>query len=160
VPTAPVGSQGDIPAVDMGLAPGTDAPAFDVVDTEGGQHRLAAMKGSVVVLEFWGSMFPASSANFAEIEELSGQFKDKGVKFMSLAARESDDTTAAELFRSSGATYPLVPKGDALVNDYKVLGFPSYAVISGDGKITSFFQSYPGRTQLADAVTAAMNAGK
>lgn len=145
------------PAAEIGLAAGTPAPAFTGKDSNGGEVSLAGMKGNVVVLEFFGTMFKASNIGSLDIQSLSsGEFKDKGVKFVGMACREPNDSAAVEYFKNNGLTYTLVPKGDAAVTEFKVKGFPSYVVIDGGGKVASFFQTWPGKDVMASAINQAL----
>lgn len=145
------------PAAEIGIAAGTPAPAFSGKDSNGAEVSIAGMKGSVVVLEFFGTMFKASNIGSLDIQSLStGDFKDKGVKFVGLACREPNDAAAVDYFKNNGLTYTLVPKGDAAVSEFKVKGFPSYVVINGAGNVTSFFQTWPGRDVMASAINQAL----
>jgi len=144
------------PEIELGLKSGVPAPAFSFKDVDGKDCSLGAMKGNVVVLEFFGSMFKASAVGSATIQSMTDDFKGKNVKFVGLACREPSDAVAKEYFKTNALTYTLVTKGDAAVADYNVKGFPSYYVITPDGKIAAFFQNFPGKDVLASAINQAM----
>lgn len=145
------------PAAEIGVAAGTPAPTFTGKDSKGEEISLANMKGNVVVLEFFGTMFKASNIGSLDIQSMSaGEFKDKGVKFIGMACREPNDSAAVEYFKNNGLTYTLVPKGDAAVSEFKIKGFPSYVVINGSGNVTSFFQTWPGKDVMASAINQAL----
>lgn len=146
------------PQVELGLKPGTEAPAFSVKDAQGNDVSLAAMKGNVVVLEFFGTMFKASTLGSIGMQTLAEEFGGKNVKFVGMACREGSDSSASDYFKMHGLTYTLVPKGDAAVEDYNVKGFPSYYVIDANGKVAAFYQSFPGRDTMASAINQAMSA--
>lgn len=144
------------PAVELGLAAGTAAPAFSFKDADGKDVSLAGMKGNVAVLEFFGTMFKDSTIGSASLQSLSDEFKDKNVKFVGLACREGSDAAAKDYFKTNALTYTLVPKADAAVADYKVVGFPSYYVITADGKVAAFYQRFPGKDVMTSAINQAM----
>ncbi|MCC6323136.1 MAG: TlpA family protein disulfide reductase [Phycisphaerales bacterium] len=147
-----------MPEVEMGLKAGTAAPAFSFKSTDGKDVTLAGMKGDVVVLEFFGSMFKSSAVGSATLQAMSDEFKGKNVKFVGLACREANENTAKEYFKTNGLSYTLVAKGDAAVADYKVVGFPSYYVIDTKGNVAAFYQSFPGKDVMTSAVNQAMQA--
>ena len=141
--------------VELGVPVGSPAPAFTFVGSDGKDVSLASMKGTPVVLEFFSSISKASVAHGADMKAVSEQFKAQNVKFVGLACREMDDAGAKAYFQNNALAYTLVPKGDAAIADYKVLGFPSYCVIDANGNVTAFFQGWPGKDKLAEAVTKA-----
>jgi peroxiredoxin len=141
------------PPPQLGLAPGTPAPAFTATDAAGKDASLASMKGSVVVLEFWGTMFKESTAHSADMKSFAASAGPR-VKALGIACR-SDAKTAADWWTKSGPGYALITKGDHIASDYKVAGFPSYCVIDSAGNISAFFQNFPGADKLKAATDAA-----
>lgn len=139
---------------ELGLKPGTPAPAFAAKDTTGKDISAAAMKGNALVLEFWGTMFKQSTLHAAEMKALAAEFKGKA-NFVGLACRENSEKAAGDWWTKSGPGYPLIANGDAIAADYKVVGFPSYYVIDGTGNVSAFFQDFPGAEALKTAITNA-----
>jgi peroxiredoxin/outer membrane lipoprotein-sorting protein len=151
--------QPNVPAAEIGVAAGTAAPSVTVKDADGNEFAIDSMKGNVVVLEFFGTMFKASNIGSLDLQSLaSGDFKGKNVKFIGMACREPNDNAAKEYFKNNGLTYTLVPKGDAAVDPFKVKGFPSYVVLNPRGEVASFFQTWPGKDVMSSAITQAMEA--
>jgi peroxiredoxin len=142
----------DVPAPKLGMDVGAAAPAFAAKDTAGHDVSLAAMKGNVVVLEFWGTMFKQSTSHSDEMKSLAG--KNTKTKFVGLACK-SDEKAATDWWTKSGPGYPLVAKGDPIASDYKILGYPSYYVITPNGNVAAFFQDFPGADKLSAAIDEA-----
>jgi peroxiredoxin/outer membrane lipoprotein-sorting protein len=140
--------------VELGIKPGTAAPAFTAKDSAGKDVTLDSMKGNVVVMEFWGTMFKQSTAHADEMKALAGKVNKDKVKLVGVACR-SDEKMATDWWTKSGPGYVLVPKGDAIAMDYKVAGYPSYCVIDAKGNVSAFFQDYPGADKIMAAVDAA-----
>lgn len=154
-PTTPAPTIAPVP-VDVGLKPGTAAPAFTIKTADGKTMTNADIKGNVAVLEFWGTMFKQATAHSAEMQALSDDFKGQKVNFVGLACRELNEKAAANYWTANKMGYALVPDGNAVANDFKVAGFPSYVVIGPDGNVAAFFQSFPGKEPLRTAVANAM----
>lgn len=151
--------QPNVPAAQIGVAAGTAAPSVMVKDAEGKEFAIDGMKGNVVVLEFFGTMFKASNIGSLDLQSLSSaDFKDKNVKFVGMACREPNENAAKEYFKNNGLTYTLVPKADAAVESFKVKGFPSYVVLNPKGEVASFFQTWPGKDIMSSAITQAIEA--
>jgi peroxiredoxin/outer membrane lipoprotein-sorting protein len=146
------------PVVELGVPVGDPAPAFTLKSADGKDITLASMKGSPVVLEFFGTIVKASTAHGADMKALSDEFKARNVKFLGLACRNSDEAAAKAYFQNNNLSYTLIPNGDAIVADYKILGFPSYCVIDADGNVAAFFQGWPGKDKLSEAITKASDA--
>lgn len=154
---APVPAATPAPApVDVGLKPGTPAPAFTLKTVDGKTMTNADIKGNVAVLEFWGTIFKQATAHSAEMQALADDFKGQKVNFVGLACRELNPTAAPAYWTANKLSYPLIADGNQVANDFKVAGFPSYVVIGPDGNVAAFYQSFPGKEQLRTAVTSAM----
>ncbi|HMN40635.1 MAG TPA: TlpA disulfide reductase family protein [Phycisphaerales bacterium] len=156
VPMTPKAEPGVTPTkpVELGLKPGTAAPAFAAKDAAGNEVSLDSLKGNVVVMEFWGTMFKQSTAHTADMRALAGKVSKDKVKMVGVACR-SDEKMATDWWNKSGPGYVLVPKGDAIASDYKVAGYPSYCVIDAKGNVAAFFQDFPGADKMMAAVEAA-----
>lgn len=155
VPATPVVPAAPVKPPEMGLPKGTAAPAINAKDTAGKEHSLASMKGSVVVLQFWGPMFKPSVASLSKAAAVAEQVKGEKVAFVGVACREMTEGSAAKVWGEQKMAYPLIAAGDQIATDYKIAGFPSFVVVGADGNVAAFFQDFPGETQLKDAILAA-----
>lgn len=153
LPSAPIPpANAQAPTVELGLPAGTPAPAFTLTASDGKDVSLASMKGTPIVLEFFGTMFKQSTQHGADMKALADEFSAKNVKFFGLACRDSDPAAAKSYFQTNNLSYTLVPNGDSVLADYKVVGFPSYCVIDADGNVAAFFQGWPGKDKLSEAI--------
>lgn len=146
------------PKVELGLKPGTPAPAISATDSSGAKVNLADHKGKAVVIEFWGTMFKRSTTNAADMKALAADFAGKNVSMLGVACRELNPKKAATWWSEQKLPYSLITAGDAIAADYKVAGFPSYYVIGADGNVSTFFQDFPGKDKLKAAIETAMSA--
>ncbi len=155
VQPVPAPSAAPVPPVELGLKVGTPAPSFSGKTSDGADVSLESLKGNVVVLEFWGTMFKASTANAEAMKSLAAEVQGKNVKMLGMSCREMTDGAAAGWWAKAGLPYPMVSKADKIAADYKVSGYPTYYVIGKDGNISAFFQDFPGTEKLKEAVMAA-----
>jgi len=155
-PMTPNQPPAPLPAVNRGgLEPGAAAPAFELEQASGGKFSLSEQKGQVVVVGFWGAMFGASKNTLTVLEETHKDLAGKPVKVVGIACR-TDKAAAEKFFADSKATFPSLLGGDDIAKQFKVRGYPSVAVITGEGRVSAFFQSSPTKEELAKAIEVAL----
>ncbi|MFN0010821.1 MAG: TlpA family protein disulfide reductase [Phycisphaerales bacterium] len=138
-----------------GFAPGTVAPAWMLRTADDKEQTLASHAGKVVVLGFWGPLFGQSKAANLMLDEVNKALAGKNAAVYSVACRDPGKR-ATKLMADWGATLPLLVEGDQTAKDYQVQGYPSFAVIDGEGKIAAFFQGATSKDDLMKAVETAM----
>lgn len=123
------------------------APEFSLAATDGSTVSLADLRGSVVVLDFWGTWAIQSKQSAPEIQALHEKYKDKGVRVIGVAVKERNEEKAAATFKERGQTYTLITKGDSAASAYDVSTFPTIVVIGPAGEILNKVQKYvPGES--------------
>lgn len=121
------------------------APDFELppLDEERGESiRLSALRGYVVVLNFWASWCSPCRLEAPDLQSAWQDYRARGVRF--LGVDELDDRFAAQGFiREFGITYPSAfdPSG-SLADDYSFIGLPATYVIDRDGTIRYRFQGF------------------
>lgn len=115
------------------------APDFSGTTLTGGTLGLASYRGSVVVLNFWGSWCPPCRAEASTLAFVAQQYQSAGVRFLGVDVR--DNTPAALAFtQSHKITYPSVTDpDDAITLDFSSVvplsSTPSTLVIDKTGHI-------------------------
>jgi thiol-disulfide isomerase/thioredoxin len=115
------------------------APDFTATSLTGTPVRLAAYRGRIVVLNFWGSWCPPCRNEAPTLEVVAQQYGAKGVSFL---GDDVGDTAANALAfeRSVGISYPSVnDPGYAIVADFSrvapVSDTPTTVVIDRTGHV-------------------------
>lgn len=115
-----------------------DAPAFSVSSLEGEKFELAALRGKVVVLNFWFTGCEPCVAEFNKLNGLVDKFKDKEVVF--IAPTLDNVTTLKPFLKEHTFKYHVVPNASSLIvgtysDDSGNVVFPTHIVIDKEGKI-------------------------
>jgi len=120
---------------------GPVAPVVSGPLVGGGRLSLAAYRGHVVVLNFWGSWCTPCREEAPGLAQLARQFGPSGVRFLGIDIRDSP--ASAEAFMSDfRISYPsLNDPSDNLALDFRETvppaGIPTTLVISRGGRITA-----------------------
>ncbi|WP_189080273.1 TlpA family protein disulfide reductase [Mangrovihabitans endophyticus] len=133
-----------------------DRPAAREVTGErldGGTYDVAADRGKVVVVNFWGSWCNPCRAEADDLEETYQATKAKGVAFIGVNIR--DDRDAARAFERGQITYPSIYDPDskvALQFDVTQASTPSTLVLDRQGRIAAAVRREVARSELQPLV--------
>jgi thiol-disulfide isomerase/thioredoxin len=117
------------------------APAVSGTALGGGKLSLAAYRGHVVVMNFWGSWCSPCRAEAPALAQLARKFRASGVHFLGVDIRDSP-ATAEAFTRDFGIEYPsLNDPGDEIALDFRSTvppaGIPTTLVIAPDGRVSA-----------------------
>ncbi len=118
-----------------GLAVGKPAPPFELSTYDGETIRLAELRGSVVVLNFWASWCRTCPLEAQELEALWQDYRSRGVWVIGVAYVDTPGAARAYLQRH-GISYPNGPdRGGRLSRLYRVTGVPETLVLDSLGRV-------------------------
>lgn len=131
------------------------APAFSLTSLEGEKLDLAALRGKVVVLNFWFTWCAPCVAEFGQLNGLVDKFKSKGVVF--IAPTLDDETTLRPFLKEHRFEYHVVPNASSLIASTYRDGsghvvFPTHIVIDREGKIDTRLVGPEGIGDLQKAI--------
>jgi thiol-disulfide isomerase/thioredoxin/tetratricopeptide (TPR) repeat protein len=146
------------PAVDQGTTGSraghpllnTPAPSLVLTDLDGKRFDLAALKGQVVVIDFWATWCAPCVDAMPMMDALSRTFEAEGVVFLA----PSMDDGIAEVRTFWGATdspikVGMAPRGGP--EAFSVQGIPATFLIDQEGRIVWFHGGYDDR--MAEQLT-------
>lgn len=113
----------------------TAAPAFRVTSLSGKQYELLALRGQVVVLNFWFIGCAPCKAEIPGLNKLVKEFKDQGVVFLAFAADPADDLRS--FLKKTEFDYEIVSDefSSTVIDQLNIDPFPTHIIIDREGNI-------------------------
>jgi thiol-disulfide isomerase/thioredoxin len=145
------------------LGTGRPAPDFTLprADGVGGSISLGALRGRVVVLDFWATWCPPCLAMLPTLHQLHAEWSARGVTF--IGVNSDGDISAADLqafLRQHGVPYPIVADDGQVGSLYKVRALPQLVVVGRDGSVTKTFLGFTTKGSIASALEDAVSASR
>lgn len=136
------------------------APPFSLTSLEGEKFELSALRGKVVVLNFWFTGCEPCVAEFRQLNSLVKEFSDKGVIF--IAPTLDNEDTLKPFLKDHRFSYHVVPNAIKLIAGTYSDGsgsvvFPTHVVIDAEGKIHTRVTGANGIKALRKALTQITN---
>jgi len=114
------------------------APSLKLPDLDGKAHDLAALRGKVVVVNFWATWCPPCRREMPSLERLRQRLADKGLAVVAVDVGEDTDS----VFSFTGQLEPapgfplLLDKDSAAMQGWRVKGLPTTFVVDAQGRVT------------------------
>lgn len=122
--------------------PGGSAPDFALQTFDGETLRLSQQRGSIVVLNFWGSWCLPCADEAPALQAAWETYRERGVSFIGVAYRDADAPARAFIARF-GVTYPNgLDIGSSVSTVYRIQGAPETFVINRTGSISPVYDSF------------------
>jgi peroxiredoxin len=138
---------------------GKAAPDFTLKGIDGKEVKLSALKGSVVVLDFWATWCPPCRASLPHLDTLNKELTPKGVKVFAVNLEEDQEVVKKFIADTKLATAVLLDSTGATAQSYGATAIPETVVVGKDGKIKKVFVGFdPNKSPAAlkEAVEAAL----
>jgi thiol-disulfide isomerase/thioredoxin len=114
------------------------ASQFHVKALDGTELDLAALRGKVVVLNFWSLGCAPCRAEIPELNRLVKDYKDKDVVFIAFGLDGAKEVQ--ESLKELNFSYHLVPDSSAIAAKFDVSVYPKHIVIDKEGRICAVLE--------------------
>ena len=141
---------------------GEPAPEFDLprIDGVAGRLSLGALRGKVVLLDFWATWCPPCVQMIPILHDLHGEWAARGVEFVGVNSdgpQSTVDEIRAFLARHP-APYPIVLDDGTANTSYKIRALPQMVLIDREGAVRKVFIGFTSRRDLASALAEVVGA--
>ncbi len=109
-------------------------PAFDLVDLDGKLWHLAALRGRVVVLNFWATWCEPCRIEMPSLEAMAARRADDGVVVAAVNYRETPEVVRRFLERLPFKVPILLDRDGDAATTWTPRVFPSTILIGRDGR--------------------------
>jgi len=130
----------------------------DVVDLDGEAVDFEALRGSVVVLNFWFIACPPCVTEIPKLNAVVEAHADDPVAFFALTFDEAP--ALAEFLAEHPFRYRVVPTTLEHLGELGVSAYPSHLVIGRDGRVVSVVTGFESGAQISAAVEEALATGE
>ena len=114
---------------------GKPAPPLDLSGWLKGEVKPEAMKGRIVVVDFWATWCGPCRASIPHNNELARKFADRGVLVLGACGSGRGEERMEDTARATGLAYPTARASAATTAAWKVQWWPTYAVLDRKGLV-------------------------
>jgi cytochrome c biogenesis protein CcmG, thiol:disulfide interchange protein DsbE len=123
------------PAVAASPLVGRPAPDFRLAGLNGPPVRLSALRGQVVVVNFWASWCAECRVEQQALEDTWQRFRDSGVVLVGVNFQDQS-ADAQQYLAESASSYPVVRDADSSAAlAFGLRGVPETFVVGRDGRV-------------------------
>ena len=121
-----------------------------------GSVSLAALRGKVVVLNFWQSYCPPCTHEAPVVSQVSKQWAGKDVVFVGVDEQDLAGP-ATKFMKRFDITYPVISDDGPLIGHYGVTGYPETFFIDKHGRVIPLPKNSAGQVgHIVGAATASL----
>jgi peroxiredoxin len=115
---------------------GDEAPDFQLADSNGDKVSLSALRGKVVMVNFWATWCPPCRAEMPSMEKLNNAMAGEDFVMLAINIEENGRTAVADFLKKNPHNFPILYDEEGVVQKlYGVYKFPESFVIRKDGII-------------------------
>ena len=144
------------------LEPGMTAPPFSGARIDGGTLGLEALRGHVILLNFWAVNCPPCRIEMPELEKLHRRYEHRGLRLIGITQMNPERDQVARFIQEIGVTYPILLDPEVRIGDlYGIVAHPTSVLIDANGIVRFVNTGYlkGEEKDIERAVRAALDAG-
>ncbi len=144
-----------LPGMNKPELEGKPAPALKGKTLDGADVDLAALRGKVVLVDFWETWCNPCRRELPVLEKLQAEFREKDLVVLGVTVGE-DQSVVARFVKSAALTFPIVALDDSaegvpqIIAALSLTSFPTVVMIDREGKIKSYEVGARGESALRD----------
>lgn len=144
-----------------GVSVGDEAYDFSLLDREGNEIKLSALKGKVIFINFFTTWCSFCKQEMPHIQEVYDQYKDKDIVILAvdvLAAEKVDIEGVNKFIDELGYTFPILYDVDGTISvRYNVSALPTTYIIDKEGFIADFIEGAMDKKTMVEKIENVLN---
>ncbi|MCA9615084.1 MAG: TlpA family protein disulfide reductase [Myxococcales bacterium] len=135
------------------LERGTRAPEIGLRDRDGNNVQLSALRGKVVLVDFWASWCAPCRRELPELARLAARYADAGVVVLGVNEDDAADDGARLLAELGGVGFTSVHDRDkAIAGAWAPPKMPTLFLVEADGSLGPIFAGESPTTQSSPSM--------
>lgn len=126
------------------IDPPVAAEPFTLESLDGPPVALTALKGRVVVMEFWATWCGPCRFSLPSLEVIAKRYRDRGVEILLINVGEEPERVRRWAEGRYAAASILLDRDSAVADRYEVTGIPRLYVTDQAGRLVWAHQGYGG----------------
>jgi peroxiredoxin len=139
----------------VGFEIGNTAPNFILKDMNGEALELSALRGKVVLVDFWDTWCPPCIKAMPHLQELHMETKDQDIVIVAIAGGRKGESAVDSFVKKNGYTFTTAVGDRSVFEAYNVSSIPATYIIAADGKIHAKWVGGKSKKEYEAAVHAA-----
>ena len=111
------------------------APDFTLPDLDGKRIALSDFSDNIVVLDFWATWCEPCVVEIPNLNALQERYAARGLRVIGVVVESGSLKDIRQFLSKHKVSYQLLIGNDAVVNKYKVIGFPTTFLIDRQRQI-------------------------
>ncbi|GEM_PF-217864 len=111
------------------------APDFMLKTLDDQEMTLSALKGKVVLLDFWATWCGPCKESIPHLTQIYKSYHDKGFEVIGMSMDRGDVNTVRNFVKSIDIPYPIIITPDEVARKYAITGLPTTFLIDREGKV-------------------------
>lgn len=140
--------------------PGEAAPDFTLTTYGGETILLSALRGKIVVVNFWANWCPPCHDEAPDFKAISDDYSGKNVVFVGINWLEPSEADALGFIARYGLTYANGPDlGEKIAQSYRITAAPETYVVNRNGIVADTIIGPTTYEHLAEVLDGLIGAG-
>lgn len=110
---------------------------FTLKDAKGRTVTLSALKGKVVLLNFWATWCEGCKTEIPWLIEFEHKYRNRGLTVIGVSEDSDEWNSVKPYLREAGVNYTVVVDDGTVADRYSLLNMPATYLIDRDGKVSA-----------------------